>query len=628
MPPQRFHPDSLEQSFLSDHVRRFAKHRRAALILGLATWAIYIGWDVFHSMQPENPKGWLREILLLRFMGVVSLCTSVFLSRMRSFSTSEHTATMLLQFAVSIPYVLMLFMVVVLPFPLNYLYYYPGLLVVMIFMFGLFRLRTLPLIQMSAVYVVASFIAFELSANRGHEFALYGLSNCYAWAALFGLVTFSMIGYAIAVELDRTARSTFARERELNVTNVSLKEAQEEMQIKTAALVSIKETLRLRAEQENRNKSKFLADAAHDLRQPLQGLANFLEAAELSLAQGSSLKAAELVKQAQAALQQSLATFRAVLEISRLESGFVKAEYTNFYLDDLIEEVTTCLCGSASEQKVDLRIRRVSREPVVVRSDRFLLNRVIANVISNAIKYGDHTRRRRAGVLVSVVRLPSIARIDIVDNGIGIPCGQWENIFKPFTQLANQERDREKGVGLGLSIVAAIMPILAGHRIEMRSIEGKGTRFTIEVPCTDEPPPFDPFRHNEGLTEFPKIAGRYILYVEDDVLVQKSTTALFEARGLLYEAFSSFTELQSKLPLLERRPDLLITDYRLPDERTADDVLRAVFHEWDMELPTIVLTGEIADIEIGLGLKRPVSILRKPVLSVSLFQAISALIPE
>jgi signal transduction histidine kinase len=98
-------------------------------------------------------------------------------------------------------------------------------------------------------------------------------------------MSFSLIGCAIAVELERTARDTFLRERQLRQLNLNLEDSQDEMQVKTAALVAVKEDLRSRAEQENINKSKFLADAAHDLRQPLQGLSGFLEAAEVVTAQ-------------------------------------------------------------------------------------------------------------------------------------------------------------------------------------------------------------------------------------------------------------------------------------------------------------------------------------------------------
>jgi two-component system, sensor histidine kinase len=253
---------------------------------------------------------------------------------------------------------------------------------------------------------------------------------------------------------------------------------------------------------------------------------------------------------------------------------------------------------------------------------------VLANLLSNAIRYGDPAKGSGAGVVISVLGLPNRVRVDIVDNGIGIPRAQWDKIFQPFVQLHNQERDREKGVGLGLSIINAIMPLLAEHRITMSSIEGKGTRFSLEIPRTNQPALVKILAESADSGSLPELKGKYVIYVEDDALVRKSTEALFETQGILNEAFSCVAELVDRLPRLEHLPDLLITDYRLPDDCTAEDVMRAVFTEFRTELPTIVLTGEIATIELGIGLDRPARILRKPVAPMTLFLEINALLNQ
>ena len=383
---------------------------------------------------------------------------------------------------------------------------------------------------------------------------------------------------------------------ELGRLNAELRQSQTDTRVKTAALVAMKDDLRLRAERENVNKSKFLADAAHDLRQPMQALSNYLEAADSAAQRGDVRKCAELIGMSQTALRLARSSFRDVLEISRLESGFVRAEYSSFDIQELLDEVLSQVRGAAAERRVQVRVRRRSGPPLVVRSDRHLLGRVLMNLVSNAIKYRDERKGDAAAVLVGAVGFANRVRVDVLDNGVGIPREQWANIFKPFTQVNNPERDREKGVGLGLSIVNAILPLLDGHRLDMSSAEGRGTRFSLEVPRTDGPAAAAQAAEAGRSAASLDVAGLYVLYVEDDSLVRNSTASLLEAHGVLHEDVASVRELEERLPTLERMPDLIVTDYRLPDGRTAEDVLRTVWREYETALPTIVLTGEVSSL--------------------------------
>src|SRR5436305_1199141 len=250
---------------------------------------------------------------------------------------------------------------------------------------------------------------------------------------------------------ERTARAAFTRERALTDRNARMETAQRETRAKTAALVKAKDELRALAEQQNIAKSKFLADAAHDLRQPMQALTNLLGAARHALGQGDAAKADEVLALAQDASRLTRTSFNAVLDISRLESGFVEAELGDVDLPSLVEEAAALCRADAEERGVTLRLRWRGDRPIVVRSDRHLLGRVIGNLLANAVKYSDPGKAKagRAAVVVGIVCLPSRVRIDIVDNGVGIAEGDWARVFRPFVQLGNDERDREKGVGLG-----------------------------------------------------------------------------------------------------------------------------------------------------------------------------------
>lgn len=390
-------------------------------------------------------------------------------------------------------------------------------------------------------------------------------------------------------------------------------------EVKTAALVALKEDAKVRAERENMEKSKFLADAAHDLRQPMQALTNLLEAATHAIERSDQERSHELLRDAQTALRMARTSFNAILDISRLESGFVEADYTSFDVGELIEEVLAPLRIAATERSVQLQVRP-SRKGSVVRSDRHLLGRVLTNLISNAIKYSDPAKGQRAFVLVGTVYLPSRMRVDIIDNGIGIAKRHWDNIFKPFFQIDNSARNREKGLGLGLSIVKAIMLILAQHRIDMRSVENRGTRFSLDLPRGEEAAPLRLVKDRTDAA--PDLSGLYVIYVEDDVLVRSSTAALLQEYRILHETVGSFSELEARIKFVERMPDLIISDYRLPDGRTAKDVSRLIVQHFDPGIPIIVVSGEAlvsSDPEF-----KPTVVLTKPVSPATLFATIRA----
>ena len=323
----------------------------------------------------------------------------------------------------------------------------------------------------------------------------------------------------------------------------------------------------------------------------MQALSNLLEAAQHATGRADHDASGQLLANAQTALRAARSSFNAILDISRLESGFVEAEYSSFQIDDLVREVIAPLRLAADESGVTLRTR-LGTGKTIVRSDPHLLSRVLTNIIANAIKYSDLSKAQPV-VFIGIVRLPNRVRIDIIDNGIGIPSHHWENVFKPFFQLGNTERDREKGLGLGLSIVKSIMQLLSEHRIDMRSVEGRGTRFSLDIPRTDDPRAFKIIKEAEQSPIARDVSGLYVIYVEDDALVRASTVALFQEYGILYEALGSVSELEERLPLLERIPDLLISDYRLPSGGTAKNIMQLMSRYFDADIPVIILTGEV-----------------------------------
>ena len=629
-PPARFAPE-LEAEFRADTDRRSATTRQTAIVLLLLIWVSYFGWDSLHGYRNSEFRPALDELLWLRLAGTV--CILIAGASLMLWRDSRRTIVTALSFGVGALYLLSLAMIAVTAFPYNYLFYYICLPMILLFMFGLFRLESRLVYALAGLCLFASFIFLvftqttETSSPKNIlEFLSKSLSY-YNVAALLFLTTFSLIGCAVSVELERSSREAFARERQLIDRNARLGASQRDTRVKTAALVKAKDELRALAERQNVAKSKFLADAAHDLRQPMQALTNLLGAARHALEAGDQGKCDGLLSLAQDASRLARGSFNAVLDISRLESGFVEAEYSTFDLAALIEEVAAPFAAAAAERGVELRLRWNRKRRIVARSDRHLLGRVIGNLLSNAIKYSDPSRPGGAGIILGIVCLPNRLRIDVVDNGLGIAEGDWARVFTPFVQLHNAERDREKGVGLGLSIVNAIIPLLGEHRLDMRSREGIGTRFSLELPHGDPVP--DAQLHVE-VTRPPgpvDLSGLYAFYVEDDAMVRLSTVALFDTLGLRFEVFASLGELEAALPAIEREPDLLISDYRLPDNRTAEDVVAAVKIAFDASPPLIVITGEMLPFSYAewLGQGR---ILRKPVSAETLVGEIAAVCVE
>jgi signal transduction histidine kinase/CheY-like chemotaxis protein len=613
LPPPQFEP-ALEAEFREESLRRWTTARNAAVALLALVWVSYFGWDYFHGYRNQDFRPALDWIFPLRAAGTLCIAAAALTLYLRG---TRHGAVMgALSACGCALYLLSLAMIAVAPFPYNYLFYYICLPMMLMFLFGLFRLPSRLVYALTLFCLVASF-AFLTFTQTTETVAPKNLLDYmskslsyYNLAALIYLFSFSVIGCAVAVELERTARAAFTRERALTDRNARLETAQRETRAKTAALVKAKDELRALAEQQNVAKSKFLADAAHDLRQPMQAMTNLLGAARHALGQGDAAKADEVLALAQDASRLTRNSFNAVLDISRLESGFVEAEPADFDLPALIEETAALCDADAQERGVSLRLRWRRDRPIVVRSDRHLLGRVIGNLLANAIKYSDPAKGERSAVILGIVRLPSRVRIDIVDNGVGIAEVDWARVFRPFVQLGNDERDREKGVGLGLSIVNAIIPLLGEHRLDMRSTAGSGTRFSLELPYGAAPPE-GAQRETTAVPGAFDISGLYVLYVEDDALVRTSALALFDTLGLRYEAYGSVAELEAGLPAMERTPDLLITDYRLPDGRTAEDVVRLTTAVFEAPLPLIVVTGEMR-IPDGDWLGRG-RILRKPV---------------
>ena len=333
------------------------------------------------------------------------------------------------------------------------------------------------------------------------------------------------------------------------------------------------------AEQANLGKSRFLAAASHDLRQPLQ---------TLSLLRGILAKRTKdqsgtrLIAKLEETLSAMAGMLNTLLDINQLEAGVVRPEIVEFPINGMLDRLQTEFAYHVTTKQLGWRVVPCR---LAVRSDPRLLEQTLRNLLSNAVKYTE-----RGKILLGCRRRGGKLRLEVWDTGIGIPAGQLEPIFEEFHQLDNAARERSRGVGLGLSIVKRICDLL-GHAIDVRSWPGGGSVFAIEVPIAESES-----RPGSGTRQTAAIAGPTgaILIVEDDSTVREMLEMLFEGEGHRTAAVAGAREALALAARGALLPDVIIADYNLPGDLTGTGTVLRLRELLRRELPAIILTGDIS----------------------------------
>ena len=335
------------------------------------------------------------------------------------------------------------------------------------------------------------------------------------------------------------------------------------------------------AEQANLGKSRFLAAASHDLRQPLQTLSFLHGIMAKKVTDKTVLGLVDRLAETVSAMSGMLDT---LLDINQLEAGIVRREIIDFPVNAVLDELRSQFAYAETVERLDLHVVRCG---LSVRSDPRLLAQMIRNLVSNAVKYTAAGR-----ILLGCRRRGDKLRIEVWDTGIGIPAEQLSAIFEEFHQLDNPARERSKGLGLGLAIVQRLAELL-GHAIDVRSRPGKGSVFSVEVPLgVDEPaarsalgPPDSEINASHGET---------ILIVEDEPAVCEMLKLLLEGEG--YRTLAA-ADGGAALSLATRgavRPDLVLADYNLPNGPNGLQVIASLEQTLGHDIKAIVLSGDIS----------------------------------
>ncbi|CAO3372159.1 ATP-binding protein [Azospirillum argentinense] len=366
---------------------------------------------------------------------------------------------------------------------------------------------------------------------------------------------------------------------------------------------------RREADRANIGKSKFLAAASHDLRQPVQSLMLLMEALSTRATDPAMRKILTTMDRALGALKMLL---DGLLDVSRLEAGAVEPKRTVFPVTELLDRVAANSRSVAVRKGLLLHIMPCGAH---VDSDPMLLGRILQNFVENALRY---TNRGR--ILVGCRRRGAVLRIEVWDTGIGIPTDRQEDIFHEFVQVGNASRDRDQGLGLGLAVVRRLAGML-DHPVSLRSEPGRGSVFRVEVPLADPPAPAATLPEDFPVTARMR-AGARVLVVEDDPIVREGLCAMIRQWG--HEVFpaASFGEAVEAL----RRhpdPDVIVADYRLGEGHTGTETIREVRRRSKRPIPGILVTGDTAPERLAEAEAGKFSILHKPVLADDLRRAIA-----
>jgi PAS domain S-box-containing protein len=364
------------------------------------------------------------------------------------------------------------------------------------------------------------------------------------------------------------------------------------------------------AERANIAKSKFLAAASHDLRQPVQSLTLLLSAMQRHVM--DKPKAANIVAMANASMASLNGMLTGILDISRLDAGVITPDIASVDLSALIDRMAREYGPRAAAVGLDLR--HASRV-LLARTDAALLERMLRNLIENALRYTP----KGGGVLVGVRPRGERVRIDVIDTGIGIPVSQQKEIFEEFRQLNNPARDSSRGLGLGLAIVSRLAGLI-GCEIQVASRVGHGTRFSLLLPLEKFAPPAE--RVAKAIND----PGGRILIIEDNASIRQAYEIMLQDWG--YETLSAANGEDAINCAAEAKWsfDAIIADHRLGRGLTGNAAAEEIARRAGRSYPTMVVTGDTAEERLAEVFSSGFVLLHKPVDADELRRSLASLL--
>jgi signal transduction histidine kinase len=370
-----------------------------------------------------------------------------------------------------------------------------------------------------------------------------------------------------------------------------------------------------RAEDASRAKSRFLAAASHDLRQPLHALSLYSAALRLRAPDGPTSEIADHIGKAQQSLS---ALVDALLDISKLDAGVVHPNLQRVSVQGLVLRLEEEFRPLARSRGLEFRVAPAT---AWVQTDPVLLERILRNLLENAFKYTS-----TGGVTLETEIDPDSVRIHVRDTGRGFPADEREHIFEEFYQIGNPERDRVQGLGLGLAIVRRLAQLL-GIKVSVESEVGHGSVFCVSLPRTVAPEAAS--AEPVGARERPArtLAGTQVLVVDDEPAVRIGTRTLLESWGCKVVACGGYDEAVALLDRHPLRVDLMLADLRLRQYENGVDTIRRLRRRLG-EVPALLVTGDTAPERLREAQASGLPLLHKPLAADTLKEAMLGALQE
>lgn len=374
------------------------------------------------------------------------------------------------------------------------------------------------------------------------------------------------------------------------------------------------EAARGEADRANLMKTRFLAAASHDLRQPMHALGLFSDSLRRRITEPQQCALADRVCESVHVLEKS---FDALLDISRLDAGIVQPKSEAFALRTLLERVLGDCASEALAKGIALR---AAPTRLTALSDPVLVEQVLRNLVNNAIRYTD-----RGTVLIGCRPRGDLVRVAVWDTGIGIPAEKRSRIFDEFYQAA--ERDRREGLGLGLAIVRRVTNLLGVH-LSFESTPGRGSVFRFDLPRVDA----TGVSAERELVQAPALRAclgeAVVLVIDDDPAVLEAMVEALHHWGARAVAAKSLRCALQRLPQCERYPDMIVSDFRLGEGQNGLDAIARIRHELGVPVPAMIVTGDTAPKSLRVIQASGLRYLPKPVMPERLLAELRLLLGE
>ena len=440
-------------------------------------------------------------------------------------------------------------------------------------------------ISLTAVMVLTGMVASATAALSHFQWAYLAfviptmlptaiVSLFFAEPLYYLIAIGTILHLVVNIKFSRGIRATIIQSITLRFENHALVDSLQEE--KALAVTSMQAATRA-----NFAKSRFMAAASHDLRQPLCALRLYTATLQML---GNNDRQEEIAKNIDISVVALEELFDSLLDISKLDAGTLLVQKESFDLTVILDRIVVDFSAVAAEKNIRLDI---NAEKLVVDSDPQLLERLLRNLVSNAVRYTD-----QGGVHVRTVTVDKehSVRIEVLDTGCGISTADQTQIFDEFVQLNNPARDRSKGIGLGLSIVKRLSDLME-IPVNVKSTLGQGSVFSLTIPLGDRAK-VTPVRTTSNLPER-NLRNLFVLVIDDEIAIQNAISSILGKWGCTVVSAGSADEAFEALVEFDKTPDVAIVDLRLRSGEDGLDVIDALQDAFDNPVPGLILTGDI-----------------------------------